>query len=83
MSQNPFEPGQPERSEREQAEFLDAIAALPEVFFTADAVLHIEGEWPELECEKTCQEVTWAAKHCEKDGKHMKTLRWAGRKWPR
>lgn len=30
MSQNPFEPGQPERSAKEQQDFLQAIAALPE-----------------------------------------------------
>ena len=73
MSQNPFQPGQTERSPQEQADFLKAIDALPEagflqlrfsrscicvvvqtvlqVFFTADAVLHVEGNWPELECE--------------------------------
>ena len=31
MSQNPFEPGQPERSPKEQEDFLKAISALPEV----------------------------------------------------
>ena len=25
--------------------------ALPEIFFTSDAVLHLDGEWPDLECE--------------------------------
>ena len=25
--------------------------ALPEIFFTSDAVLHIDGEWPDLDCE--------------------------------
>ena len=28
-----------------------------EVFFTADAVLHIDGEWPDLEVERTTQKV--------------------------
>ncbi|CAJ1455743.1 unnamed protein product [Effrenium voratum] len=60
MSQNPFRPGQPERSPEEQAGFLKAIDALPEVFFTADAVLHVEGQWPELDCEKTTRKVSWS-----------------------
>ncbi|CAE7201320.1 mobA [Symbiodinium natans] len=51
MSQNPFLPGQRERTPDEQADFLKAINALPEIFFTADAVLHIDGDWPELEVE--------------------------------
>ncbi|CAE7947399.1 unnamed protein product, partial [Symbiodinium sp. KB8] len=51
MSQNPFQPGQRERTPQEQADFLKAINALPEIFFTADAVLHIDGDWPELEVE--------------------------------
>ncbi|CAK9082102.1 unnamed protein product [Durusdinium trenchii] len=59
MSQNPFEPGQPERSAKEQQDFLQAIAALPEVFFTADAVLHVDGDWPDLEVERTRDYATW------------------------
>ncbi|CAE7250963.1 ANK3, partial [Symbiodinium sp. KB8] len=58
MSQNPFQPGQTERSPQEQADFLKAIDALPEVFFTADAVLHVEGNWPELECEGQTRKVS-------------------------
>ena len=32
---------------------------LCQVFFTADAVLHVEGEWPELDVEKTTRRVPW------------------------
>lgn len=51
MSQNPFLPGQKERTPSEQQDFLKGIEALPEIFFTSDAVLHIDGEWPDLDCE--------------------------------
>ena len=34
-----------------------SASQLCQVFFTADAVLHVEGDWPELDVEKTTHRV--------------------------
>ena len=34
-----------------------SVSQLCQVFFTADAVLHVEGEWPALDVEKTTHRV--------------------------
>lgn len=36
-----------------------SASQLCQVFFTADAVLHVEGDWPELDVEKTTHRVPW------------------------
>ena len=39
--------------------------ALPEIFFTSDAVLHIDGEWPDLDCELEEVSVVQRVQRCE------------------
>lgn len=60
VNQNPYQEGQPERTPQEQQDFIMAMNALPEIFFQADAVLHLDMTGPELECEREELEITFS-----------------------